>query len=160
MADHVNKVSTNKRIRYIYNVFSHWLRPVGLRSFGRWLRWRRVPKQWKINWRSVKLFRQSILLSILRGPLQWRQNELAGVSNHQPPDCLLNGLFRRRLKKTSKLRTTGLCGEFTGDRWIPRTKGQWRGKCFHLMTSSWKPPSQSAPLDNGNSHWGDNTILN
>ena len=31
-----------------------------------------------------------------------------------------------------------LCGEFTGDRWIPRTNGQSRGKCFHLMTSSWK----------------------
>ena len=30
-----------------------------------------------------------------------------------------------------------LCAEFTGDRWIPRTNGQWRGKCFHLMTSSW-----------------------
>ena len=29
-----------------------------------------------------------------------------------------------------------LWGEITGDRWIPRTKGQWRGKCFHLMTSS------------------------
>ena len=29
-----------------------------------------------------------------------------------------------------------LCGEFTGDRWIPHTKGQWRGKCLHLMTSS------------------------
>ena len=29
-----------------------------------------------------------------------------------------------------------LCREFTGDRWIPRTKGQWNGKCFHLMTSS------------------------
>ena len=29
-----------------------------------------------------------------------------------------------------------LCEEFTGDRWIPRTKGQFRGKCFHLMTSS------------------------
>ena len=27
--------------------------------------------------------------------------------------------------------------EFTDDRWIPRTKGQWRGKCFHLLTSSW-----------------------
>ena len=27
--------------------------------------------------------------------------------------------------------------EFTGDRWIPRTNGQWRGKWFHLMTSSW-----------------------
>ena len=25
-----------------------------------------------------------------------------------------------------------LCGEFTGDRWIPRTNGQWRGKCFHF----------------------------
>ena len=25
------------------------------------------------------------------------------------------------------------------DRWIPRTKGQLRGKCFHLMTSSWHP---------------------
>ena len=29
-----------------------------------------------------------------------------------------------------------LCGEFAGDRWIPRTNGQLRGKCFHLMTSS------------------------
>ena len=25
------------------------------------------------------------------------------------------------------------------DRWIPRTKGQLRGRCFHLMTSSWRP---------------------
>ena len=24
------------------------------------------------------------------------------------------------------------------DRWIPRTNGQLRGKCFHLMTSSWE----------------------
>ena len=30
------------------------------------------------------------------------------------------------------------CREFTGDRWIPRTNGQLRGKCFHLMTSSWR----------------------
>ena len=29
--------------------------------------------------------------------------------NHQPQDCLLNSLFRRRLKNTSKLRVTGLC---------------------------------------------------
>ena len=27
--------------------------------------------------------------------------------------------------------------EIHRDRWIPRTKGQLRGKCFHLMTSSW-----------------------
>ena len=30
-----------------------------------------------------------------------------------------------------------LRGEFTGDRWIPHTKGQWHGKCFHWMASSW-----------------------
>ena len=41
--------------------------------------------------------------------LQWRQNGCDGVSNHQPRDCLLNRLFRRRSKKTSKLRVTGLC---------------------------------------------------
>ena len=29
-----------------------------------------------------------------------------------------------------------LWGKFTGDRWIPRTKGQWYGDCFHLTTSS------------------------
>ena len=29
-----------------------------------------------------------------------------------------------------------LCVEFTGDLWNPCTKGQSRGKCFHLMTSS------------------------
>ena len=29
-----------------------------------------------------------------------------------------------------------LCGEFKGDRWIPRTNGQYSGNCFHLMTSS------------------------
>ena len=43
--------------------------------------------------------------------LQWRHNEPDGVSNHQPPDCLLNRLFRHRWKKTSKLRVTGVCAE-------------------------------------------------
>ena len=33
-------------------------------------------------------------------------------------------------------------GEFTGDRWTPRTKGQICGKCFHLMTSSWMATRQ------------------
>ena len=43
------------------------------------------------------------------GALQWRHNDHDGVSNHQPHGCLLNRLFRRRSKKTSKLRVTGLC---------------------------------------------------
>ena len=41
--------------------------------------------------------------------LHWRHNDHDGVSNHQPHGCLLNRLFRRRSKKTSKLRVTGLC---------------------------------------------------
>ena len=47
--------------------------------------------------------------------LQWHHNGRDSVSNHQPHDCLLNRLFRRTSKKTSKLRVTGLCagtGEF------------------------------------------------
>ena len=42
-------------------------------------------------------------------PLRWRHNGRDSVSNHQPYDCLLNYLYRRRSKKTSKLRVTGLC---------------------------------------------------
>ena len=40
---------------------------------------------------------------------QWRHNGRDGVPNHEPHDCLLNRLFRRRSKKTPKLRVTGLC---------------------------------------------------
>ena len=48
-------------------------------------------------------------LIIRKLSLQWRHNELDGVSNHQPHYCLLNCLFRRRSKKSPKLRVTGLC---------------------------------------------------
>ena len=41
--------------------------------------------------------------------LQWRHNGRDSVSNHQPRECLLSRLIRRRSKKTSKLRVTGLC---------------------------------------------------
>ena len=41
--------------------------------------------------------------------LRWRHNGRDSVSNHQPHDCLLNRLFRRRTKKPSKLSVTGLC---------------------------------------------------
>ena len=41
--------------------------------------------------------------------LHWRHNDHGGVSNHQPHDYLLNRVFRRRSKKTPKLRVTGLC---------------------------------------------------
>ena len=41
--------------------------------------------------------------------LRWRHNDHDGVSNPQPRGCLLNRLFTRKSKKTSKLRVTGLC---------------------------------------------------
>ena len=48
-----------------------------------------------LSWRSLSL--------------RWRHNGRDSISNHQPHDCLLNRLFRRRSKKISKLRVTGLC---------------------------------------------------
>ena len=71
----------------------------------------------------IKLFvSQSIPSSLL-----WRHNGRDGVTNHQPHDCLLNRLFMRRSKETSKLRVTGLCvrnspvtGEFPAQRAVTR----------------------------------------
>ena len=54
------------------------------------------------------LFQADVNLDICYS-LQWRHNERDGVSNQHRLDCLLNRLFRRRPKKTSKLRVTGLC---------------------------------------------------
>ena len=59
----------------------------------------------------VKAIHRSRWIPLTKGQwsLRWRHNDHAGVSNHQPHACLLNRLFRRRSKKTSKLRVTGLC---------------------------------------------------
>ena len=57
--------------------------------------------------------------------LQWRHNERDGVSNHQPHDCLLRRFIQAQIKENiTDPRHWPLCREFTGDRWIPRTKGQ------------------------------------
>ena len=56
--------------------------------------------------------------------LQWHHNGFDGISNHQRLDCLLNCLFRQIKEKIKALRHWPLCEEFTGDRWIPCTKGQ------------------------------------
>ena len=60
---------------------------------GRWEGHHRIWDKYGNGFRSVTL--------------QWRHNGRDGVSNHQPHDCL--HIFRRRSKKTSKLRVTGLC---------------------------------------------------
>ena len=81
-------------------------------------------------------------------PLQWRHNGRNGVSNHQPHDCLLNRLFKRRSKKTSKLRVTVLCegnpsvtGEFPAEmaRSAENVSIWWRhhGLVLGLLQTRW-----------------------
>ena len=61
-----------------------------------------------ISWDVLYIHAGRIGLTDILKPLQWRHNERDGVSNHQPHDCLLD-CSRRRSKKISKLRVTGLC---------------------------------------------------
>ena len=84
----------------------------------------------------------------LKSSLQWRHNEHNDVSNHQPHDCLLNGLFRHKWKKTSKLRVTGLCegnspvtGEFPAH-WANNTENVPIWWPHHVIKSNheWKWP--------------------
>ena len=66
--------------------------------------------QWVIKSSLASSILQPFLSQYLsQTSLRWRHNGCDGVSNHQPHDCLLNRLFGRRSKKTSKLRVTGLC---------------------------------------------------
>ena len=53
-------------------------------------------------------FLEIVLITMPRA-LQWCHNEGDGVLNHRRLDCFLSRLFRRRSKKTSKLRTNDLC---------------------------------------------------
>ena len=76
-----------------------------------------------LNSRSHRYLFILFIYLLRKNTLQWRHSERDGVSNHQPHDCLFKHLFRRRSKKTSMLRVTGLCegnspvtGEFPAQR--------------------------------------------
>ena len=69
--------------------------------------------------------------------LQWRHNNCHGVSNHQCLDCLPTVCSEVDQSKHQSCASLVLWGEYTGDRWIARTKGQQCEKYFHLITSSW-----------------------
>ena len=62
---------------------------------------RRMTRQW--------VWHTWVYLDGINRVFTWRHYERDGVSNYQRFDCLLNRLFKRRSKKTSKLRVTGLC---------------------------------------------------
>ena len=64
--------------------------------------------------------------------VQWRHNERDGVSDQRSPVLFVQPFAQAQIKESIKaLRHRPLWGESTGDRWIPLTKGQWRGKCIH-----------------------------
>ena len=86
----------------------------------------------------LRLCSKIVLDQIELVALRWRHNGLDSVSNHQPHDCLLSRLFGRRFKKHQSSASLAFVRGFHRRPQIPRTKGQWRGKCFHSMTSSWK----------------------
>ena len=66
-------------------------------------------------------------------PLQWRHNERVGISNHQLHNYLLNRVFKTQITENIKApRRWPLCGEFTGNRWIRRTKGASNEKMFPI----------------------------
>ena len=68
--------------------------------------------------------------------LRWRHNGRDSASNHQPHECLLNRLIRRRSKKTSN--STSLAFVWVIHRGPVNSPHKWpvTRKCFHLMTPS------------------------
>ena len=78
------------------------------------LRWPSSSKELRLTkTKNLSSSDQRLTLRTIQAPgnksLRWRHNGCDSVSNHQPHHCLLNRLFRRRSKITSKLRVTGLC---------------------------------------------------
>ena len=69
--------------------------------------------------------------------LQWCHNERDGVPNHQPPECLLNRLFRGNHRKHKS--SASLVVVRGIHRWPVNYPHKWpvTRKCFHFMTSSW-----------------------
>ena len=66
-----------------------------------------------------------IFASFFTVPLQWLHDGRDGVSNHQPHDCLLNPLFKRRSKKASKLRSASLAFVHGVHRWPVNSPHKW-----------------------------------
>ena len=109
-----------------------------------------------VNWEGITILQA---LSRQDNPctLRWHHNGHDSVSNHQPYDFLLNCLFRRWSKKTSKLRVSGLCagnspgtGEFPAQRasnaenisiWWRHHDAWWRGNGRWMQTRQGTPTS-------------------
>ena len=67
----------------------------------------------------------NIVCDVMHYTSQWRHYARDGVSNHQPHDLFTQPFIQAQIKENIKApRHWPLCGQFTDDRWIPRTNGQ------------------------------------
>ena len=106
-------------------------------------------------WKEVHLKMWSgngIILSIIFSCVFWRQSHRPPKWRWSSPDKYVQNrllrspaswlftqpFIRTQIKKHQSSASLAFVWGIHRDRCIPRTKGQLRGKCFHLMTSSWR----------------------
>ena len=65
--------------------------------------------------------------------LHWRHNDHGGSVKRAVKYIVYSGADQRKHQSSASL---AFVRGIHQDQWIPHTKGQLRGKCFHLMTSS------------------------
>ena len=96
---------------------------------------------WAFSILSSPCYRQDC--DIITVTSQWARRRLKS-----PVSPLFTGSFTQAQNKENikAPRHWPLCGEFTGDRWIPRKNGQLGGNFFHLMTSSWYRETTRVPV--------------
>ena len=95
------------------------------------------PHKWPVT-RKIFPF-DDVIVSLRGSTLQWHStnitlSQITGNSIVYSTVCSCT--YKR---KYHSLRHWPLWGGSIGDPWIPVTRGQWRGKCFHFMTSLWQP---------------------
>ena len=107
-------------------------------------------------WRQLKLSKWQIPVQVMIiSSAKWHFRFSDGISHHIHYSSVIVGamtsqitnltmftqpFIQAQIKENIKApHHWPLCRKFTDERWIPRTKGQLREKCFHVMTSSWGP---------------------
>ena len=96
-----------------------------------------VQQIWRIGLYITIIHQEDCNITVTSQWARWRLKLPASRLFAQP-------FVQAQIKENKKVpRHWPLWGESTCDRWIPLTKGQWRGKCFHLMTSSRMEPEQN-----------------
>ena len=114
----------NLRFCWKHQIYT-WYHGIQVLCISNFYRRRLNRFQWQIEWIVFKHY-DDVIMTMLASQI----TSLTVVYS-----IVYSGVNQR---KHQTPRHWPLCGKFTGDRWISRTNGQLREKCFHLMTSSWQ----------------------